>query len=887
MADTFTTNLNLTKPEPGAAEDTWGISLNSDLDALDAIFSSSGTQVNLNPNQVNFADGKKAIFGTGSDLQIFHDGTHSVIDDVGTGNLILQTNGTQITLQSSSEYFVTAQNNGAVTLYHNGSSKLATTSLGIDVTGRVTSDGLTSEGTLGTWTIQNNGYVQNFDRAGANIIRASNASGSLRFDTGGSTIRQKIGSNGDISFYDDTGTSENMVWDASDDSLNFVDSAAAHFGTGNDLRIYHDGTNGSINNFTGDVLIRQNTNDRDVLIQSDNGSGGLSTYFRADGSTGEAKLYNYGALKLTTKSDGIDVSGVASTTFGVNIIDPGNTAYGGHLSYDDANSKIVIGGVTNNTKNVAIAINRDNNNVGLGTTAPSSKFHVKLGGIADDSISLVESSGSSTYGVYIKSAYAEEMGRVGALSQADGGLDGASIAFRDYGRDIAFNTHEGASNSEKVRIKKDGNVGIGTSVPNYALDVRDDSNIQLKLASTTTTNNARMVYAINNITKWNIGVQASDSSYTFYDNSSATTPIKIESGAPANTFVLKSSGRLGLNTTNPTTDLEVNTTGANGIKITSDQPYLFFNDTDNTGTTYDSSISFSGNSMYIGGASAASIIRFRNKASFGESARIDTSGNLLVGTTNNFPPGDSGNEGVAIKPDNIAISRNNSTPLFLDRMTSDGVIVDLRKDNSTVGKLRSYGGDLIIQNEGTGLRFQDGVNAIHPVVSVGSVSDNLTDLGLTNARFKDLHLGGNIILSGTSANEGYIALPDSDLPTSTTHKLYHSNDTLYWNGESIDTTSTSDYRAKKDIQPLKDGLQRVNKLNPVEFRYIEDDKYSEGFIAHELQEVWEHGVHGEKDGDIMQSVSYGRITPLLVKAIQEQQEQIESLKSEIAKLKGE
>ena len=46
-------------------------------------------------------------------------------------------------------------------------------------------------------------------------------------------------------------------------------------------------------------------------------------------------------------------------------------------------------------------------------------------------------------------------------------------------------------------------------------------------------------------------------------------------------------------------------------------------------------------------------------------------------------------------------------------------------------------------------------------------------------------------------------------------------------------------------------------------------------------------VGGEKDGEEMQSMDYGRITPLLVKAIQEQQEQIEALQSEIQQLKGE
>jgi hypothetical protein len=90
---------------------------------------------------------------------------------------------------------------------------------------------------------------------------------------------------------------------------------------------------------------------------------------------------------------------------------------------------------------------------------------------------------------------------------------------------------------------------------------------------------------------------------------------------------------------------------------------------------------------------------------------------------------------------------------------------------------------------------------------------------------------------------------------------------------------------KENIKPLENGIERLNQLNPVKFNWKADGTLSEGFIAHEVQESgWTEGVSGEKDGEIMQSMDYGRITPLLVKAIQEQQEQIEELTEKVIAL---
>ena len=82
-----------------------------------------------------FNDSVKAKFGTSSDLQIYHDGSNSIIDDSGTGNLYIRSNDVLID-KYTGERMIRAIADGAVTLYHNNVEKLATTSTGIDVTGK-------------------------------------------------------------------------------------------------------------------------------------------------------------------------------------------------------------------------------------------------------------------------------------------------------------------------------------------------------------------------------------------------------------------------------------------------------------------------------------------------------------------------------------------------------------------------------------------------------------------------------------------------------------------------------------------------------------------------------------------------------------------------------
>ncbi len=101
-------------------------------------------ELGTNPSgNVTFQDNGKAIFGAGSDLQIYHDGTNSYVDEVGTGTLYVRADSATTIANPSNTLSARFRPSTSVSLYYNGSEKLATTSTGIDVTGTATMDYLT------------------------------------------------------------------------------------------------------------------------------------------------------------------------------------------------------------------------------------------------------------------------------------------------------------------------------------------------------------------------------------------------------------------------------------------------------------------------------------------------------------------------------------------------------------------------------------------------------------------------------------------------------------------------------------------------------------------------------------------------------------------------
>jgi hypothetical protein len=107
-------------------------------------------------DDVLFPDDAKAMWGDGSDLKLYHDGTNSYVDNV-TGAIYIRTNNT--------ENAILAQANAAVTLYYDASAKFATTTVGATVTGTLIATTSTAGSQTGSVTLDfaaNQNFVLTF-----------------------------------------------------------------------------------------------------------------------------------------------------------------------------------------------------------------------------------------------------------------------------------------------------------------------------------------------------------------------------------------------------------------------------------------------------------------------------------------------------------------------------------------------------------------------------------------------------------------------------------------------------------------------------------------------------------------------------------------------------
>ena len=101
--------------------------------------------------------------------------------------------------------------------------------------------------------------------------------------------------------------------------------------------------------------------------------------------------------------------------------------------------------------------------------------------------------------------------------------------------------------------------------------------------------------------------------------------------------------------------------------------------------------------------------------------------------------------GAVVANDGLTINNDAATVLTVDRATSDGTLVDFKKDGVSRGQIKMHSDRLVVGSGDASLKFDNGTNNILPWnIGTDAAQDNTVDLGSTSARFNELFLGGTI-----------------------------------------------------------------------------------------------------------------------------------------------